>query len=160
MVNLVGISLKFGRRFNRVPFLPKIIRMINRVVLSCDIPIETKIDDSVLFVHHGLGVVINSGAEIGAKTKILQHVTIGGTGKKRIYGDKEIMSPIIGENVWIGSGAQILGPVIVGDKVQIAAGSIVTKDIPIGKIVAGVPAQIIGDNWLFPEFIKNKGNKV
>ncbi|MFW5411763.1 serine O-acetyltransferase [Aerococcus urinaeequi] len=143
MANLVGKSLSFGRKYKNVPFLTKGIRMINRVVFSCDIIPETEIHDSVIFSHHGLGVVINQNAKIGANTKILQNVTIGGKGTIRIINNQEVVAPIIGENVLIGSGAQIIGPITIGDNVIIGSGAIVTRDFPDNVVVAGVPATVI-----------------
>lgn len=139
-MDLVGISLKIARR---LPVLNKMMRMINRVVLSCDIPPETDIHESVFFAHHGLGVVVNKNSSIGKNTRILQNVTIGGTGKTRVYKGKEIIAPIIGENVKINSGVQIIGPIVVGDNAVIGAGSIVVDDVPPSSVVVGQKAGVI-----------------
>ncbi|WP_319005544.1 hypothetical protein [Metabacillus litoralis] len=75
---------------------------------------------------------------------MLHNVTIGGNmGKKGIYENQEITYPIVGKNALIGTGAKILGPVVVGDNVQIGAGSIVLNNIPDNSVVIGVPAKIV-----------------
>ncbi|MGE7982536.1 serine O-acetyltransferase [Solibacillus sp. NPDC093137] len=128
----------------KIPFLPKVIQNINRIVFSCDIPYTTEIPHSVKFGHNALGVVIHPKTKIGENSLIMQHVTLGGNlNKKRIHNGQELTSPIIGENVFIGPGAKILGPVIIGNNAQIGANSVVLKDIPQNGVAAGIPAKII-----------------
>lgn len=138
-----SISLAIRLRKKSVPILPKLIRMINRVIFSCDIPPEADIEDSVIFAHHGLGVVINPNAKIGKNTTILHNVTIGGNGSKRIIGGETIVAPIIGENVLIGAGSIILGPIIIEDNVKVGAGAIVTKDVGKNLTVVGNAATVL-----------------
>ena len=91
-----------------------------------------------LFIDHGSGVVIGQTSNIGDNVIIYQGVTLGATGK-----DKGKRHPNIGDNVMIGSGAKVLGNIIIEDNVKIGAGAIVLKDVPKGKTVVGVPAKII-----------------
>ncbi|MGN0546120.1 MAG: serine O-acetyltransferase EpsC [Acutalibacteraceae bacterium] len=90
------------------------------------------------FIDHGTGVVIGETAEIGDDVTIYQGVTLGGTGK-----DTGKRHPTIGNNVMIGSGAKVLGPVKIGDNSKIAAGAVVLTDIPPDSTAVGVPAKVV-----------------
>ena len=89
------------------------------------------------FIDHGMGVVIGETAEVGDDVMIYHGVTLGGRSLKR-----EKRHPTVGSRVTIGVGARILGPVYIGDDVQIGANSVVVKDVPAGAIATGVPATI------------------
>jgi len=89
------------------------------------------------FIDHGMGVVIGETAEIGDDVMIYHGVTLGGRSMMRVK-----RHPTIGNNVTIGAGARILGPVHIGDRVQIGANSVVVKDVPAGAVATGVPATI------------------
>ena len=94
-----------------------------------------------LFIDHGMGIVIGETAEIGANCTIYHQVTLGGTGK-----DTGKRHPTIGDNVLIGAGASILGPVTIGSNSRIAAGSVVLTSLPPNVTAAGVPARIVREN--------------
>jgi serine O-acetyltransferase len=89
------------------------------------------------FIDHGMGVVIGETAEVGDDVMIYHGVTLGGRSLRR-----EKRHPTVGSRVTIGAGARILGPVYIGDDVQIGANSVVVKDIPAGAIATGVPAVV------------------
>lgn len=89
-------------------------------------------------IDHGNGVVIGETTEIGDDVLIYQGVTLGGTGK-----DIGKRHPTIRNNVMIGAGAKVLGPVIIGDNAKIAAGAVVLCDVPPNTTVAGVPARAV-----------------
>jgi len=93
-----------------------------------------------IMLDHATGLVIGETARIGDNVSILQGVTLGGTGKED--GDRH---PKVGSGVLIGAGAKILGNITIGECARIAAGSVVLKDVPPRKTVAGVPAKIIGE---------------
>ena len=84
-----------------------------------------------------MGVVIGETAEIGDNVTIYHGVTLGGTGK-----DNGKRHPTVGNNVIIGCGAKILGPISIGDGAKIGANSVVLKDVPKGKTAVGIPAVI------------------
>ncbi len=90
------------------------------------------------FIDHGTGVVIGETTEIGDNCVIYQGVTLGGTGKET--GKRH---PTLGNNVMVGAGAKVLGPVKIGDNVKIAAGAVVLSDIPDNCTAVGVPARIV-----------------
>mgnify|MGYP001140708094 CR=1 FL=1 len=94
-----------------------------------------------LFIDHGMGIVIGETAEIGANCTIYHQVTLGGTGKET--GKRH---PTLGDNVLIGAGAKVLGPVYIGANARIAAGSVVLGCIPAGATAAGVPATVVRMN--------------
>lgn len=93
-----------------------------------------------IMLDHGTGLVVGETAVIGDQVSILQGVTLGGTGKDE--GDRH---PKVGSGVLIGAGAKILGNIRIGDNAKVAAGSVVLKDVPAHKTVAGVPAKVIGE---------------
>lgn len=90
------------------------------------------------FIDHGTGVVIGETAVIGNDVTIYQGVTLGGTGK-----DTGKRHPTIGNNVMIGAGAKVLGPLVIGDNSRIAAGAVVLSDIPSNSTAVGVPAKVV-----------------
>lgn len=90
------------------------------------------------FIDHGRGVVIGETAEIGDDVTMYQGATLGGTGK-----DTGKRHPTVGNNVLIGAGSKILGPVNIGDNSRIAAGAVVLKDIPDQATAVGVPAHVV-----------------
>ena len=89
-------------------------------------------------IDHGMGVVIGETTEIGNNVLIYQGVTLGGTGKET--GKRH---PTIGNNVVIGCGAKVLGPVNIGDNAKIAANAVVLTDVPPDSTAVGAPAKII-----------------
>ena len=92
-----------------------------------------------LFIDHGFGVVIGETAIIGDNVTMFHGVTLGGTGK-----EKGKRHPTVGDNVFIGSGAKILGNIKIGDNVKVGANAVVLKDVPSNATIVGVPkSQLI-----------------
>ena len=91
-----------------------------------------------LFIDHGVGVVIGETTEIGDNCTLYQGVTLGGTGKE--HGKRH---PTLGNNVMVGAGAKVLGPITIGDNARIAAGAVVLEDIPADSTAVGVPARVV-----------------
>ena len=91
-----------------------------------------------LFIDHGMGIVFGETAEIGDNCTIYHGVTLGGTGK-----DTGKRHPTLGNNVLIGAGAKVLGPVYIGDNVRVGAGSVVLKNLPANATAVGVPAEVV-----------------
>lgn len=113
----------------------------NRIstAFSVDIHPAANIGKGIM-LDHATGIVIGETAVIEDNVSIMQSVTLGGTGKDS--GDRH---PKIRRGVLIGAGSKILGNIEIGEGVHISSGSVVLKDVPAHKVVAGVPAQIIGD---------------
>lgn len=93
-----------------------------------------------IFLDHATGIVIGETAALGDNVSILQGVTLGGTGKEE--GDRH---PKVQSGVMIGSGAKVLGNIIVGHCARVGAGSVVLKEVPPCTTVAGVPARVVGE---------------
>ena len=105
-----------------------------------------------LFIDHGMGVVIGETSEIGNNVTIYHAVTLGGSSPS-IDSERqrhEKRHPTIGEDVVIGSGAQIIGPIKVGNNSRIAANAVVVKDVPDNATMVGIPAKAVK--------LENKGN--
>ena len=90
-----------------------------------------------LVIDHGMGVVIGETTEIGDNCTIYQGVTLGGTGK-----DVGKRHPTLGDNVLVGAGAKVLGPIVIDSNSKIAANAVVLKDIPQNSTAVGIPARI------------------
>ena len=91
-----------------------------------------------LVIDHGMGVVIGETAEIGNDCTIYQGVTLGGTGK-----DLGKRHPTLGNNVMVGAGAKVLGPMTIGDNAKIAAGAVVLAEVPPNSTAVGIPAKVV-----------------
>ncbi len=113
------------------------INYVSRILTGADIHPGAAIGRN-FFIDHATGVVIGETAEIGDNVSIYQGVTLGG-----VSTEKKKRHPTIGNNVVIGAGATILGPITVGDNVRVGAGSVVVKSVPPNSTVVGVPAKIV-----------------
>ncbi|MBR6727427.1 MAG: serine O-acetyltransferase [Clostridia bacterium] len=91
-----------------------------------------------LVIDHGSGVVIGETAEIGDNCTLYQGVTLGGTGK-----DEGKRHPTLGDNVMVGAGAKVLGPMTIGNNTKIAAGAVVLDEVPANSTAVGIPAKVV-----------------
>jgi serine O-acetyltransferase len=119
----------------RVPLLPRAIAYLSRAVTGVEIHPAARIGGE-FFIDHGSGVVIGETAEIGECVTLYQGVTLGGTGFQP--GKRH---PTVGDNVTVGSGAKLLGPIVVGDGAKIGANTVVVEDVPPGATVVGNPGH-------------------
>lgn len=120
-----------------IPFAPVLLRRLTQVLYGCYIGLEAEIGEGTELAYSGLAVVIHPEARIGRGVLVGPHVTIGG----RSLLSKGV--PVIGDDVMIGPGACLLGPIRVGDGAHIGANSVVTRDVPARVLVAGAPARVI-----------------
>ncbi len=127
----------------RIPVLPKICYAFNRIVFSAVVPPGVQMGESVLLGYKGLGIVIHRRAVIGNRVNIGAHVTIGGRGK-------HYEVPVIEDDVMIGTGAKILGPVRIGKGASIGANAVVLHDVPAGATAVGIPARILSSSDNYP----------
>ncbi|HKR25386.1 MAG TPA: serine O-acetyltransferase [Allosphingosinicella sp.] len=118
-------------------FLARLVNHWSRMVTAIDIHPGAKIGRN-FFIDHGF-VVIGETAEIGDDVTIYQQVTLGGTNPTDGVGGKR--HPTLEDGVIIGSGAQVLGPITVGPRARIGANSVVTRDVPAGATMVGIPAR-------------------
>ena len=118
-------------------FSARLVSQLARSVTGIEIHPGAKIGKG-LFIDHGMGVVIGETTEIGDNCTIYQGVTLGGTGKET--GKRH---PTLGDNVMVGSGAKVLGPVNLGSNTKIASGAVVLRDIPENSTAVGMPAKVV-----------------
>ena len=142
----VMIFYKIGNAFWRynLKFLARLIMHFARIFTGIEIHPGAKIGSN-FFMDHGLGIVIGETTEIGENVTIYQGVTLGGI-MPSIESDlqrNQKRHPTIGNNVIIGSGAQIIGPVIIGKCARIAANAVVVKDVPESATMVGIPAKAV-----------------
>jgi serine O-acetyltransferase len=125
----------FFRR--RIPLLPRLISQTSRLFTGIEIHPGARIGRR-FFIDHGMGVVVGETAEIGDDVLLYQGVTLGGTGK-----EKGKRHPTLGNHVVVGSGAKVLGNIVIGDCVKVGAGSVVVKPVPDHSTVVGIPGRIV-----------------
>lgn len=117
-------------------FIARYISQVSRFFTGIEIHPGAKIGDEIL-IDHGSGVVIGETAEVGNRVTIYQGVTLGGTGNHT--GKRH---PTLGNDIIVGSGAKVLGPITIGDGCKIGANATVLDDIPENSTVVGVKAQV------------------
>jgi serine O-acetyltransferase len=132
---LLAHRLAHALRGAGVPYLPRVIAYLTRAVTGVEIHPAAEIGRR-FFIDHGSGVVIGETARIGDCVTLYQGVTLGGTGFQR--GKRH---PTLGDNVTVGSGAKLLGPIAVGDGAKIGANTVVVEDVPPGATVVGNPGH-------------------
>ncbi len=128
-----------------VPLLPRTIALVSRFITGIEIHPAARIGRGV-FIDHGCGVVIGETASIGDDVTLYQGVTLGGTGFQT--GKRH---PTVQDNVTIGSGAKLLGPITVGDGAKIGANTVVVTDVPANSTVVGNPGHPVKVEGRRPE---------
>jgi cysteinyl-tRNA synthetase len=137
-----GFHAIFFHRINnllwrmRIPVIPRLLSHLSRFLTGIEIHPGAQIGPG-FFIDHGMGVVIGETTEIGENVTLYQAVTLGGTGK-----DKGKRHPTLGNNVVVGTGSKVLGPVSIGNNVKIGANSVILKSVPDNSTVVGVPGRI------------------
>ena len=125
--------------------IARIISQFSRFLTGIEIHPKANIGKN-LFIDHGMGVVIGETAEIRDNVTIYHMVTLGGISPSINSNDQRNIKrhPTLMDNVVVGSGAQILGPVIVGKNSKIGSNAVVTKDVPDNAVMIGIPARNVG----------------
>ncbi|MDA7490709.1 serine O-acetyltransferase [Candidatus Pelagibacter ubique] len=123
----------------------RMISQLSRFLTGIEIHPGAKIGKN-LFIDHGMGVVIGETSEIGNNVTIYHMATLGGIAPSINSNDQRQVKrhPTLGDCVVVGSGAQILGPVIIGTHAKIGANAVVTKDVPENAVMVGIPAKNVG----------------
>ena len=134
---LIAYIISHYLYINKLFFLARLISQISRFFTGIEIHPGAKIGRG-LVIDHGMGVVIGETAEIGDNVLLYHGVTLGGTGK-----DKGKRHPTVGNNVVIGAGAKVLGPIYIGSNSKIGANSVVLNNVPEGATAVGIPAKNI-----------------
>ena len=125
--------------------IARIISQFSRFLTGIEIHPKAKIGKN-LFIDHGMGVVIGETSDIGDNVTIYHMVTLGGIAPSINSNDQRNVKrhPTIQDDVVIGSGAQVLGPVTVGRCAKIGANAVITKDVPEKAVMVGIPAKNVG----------------
>ncbi len=125
--------------------IARIISQFSRFLTGIEIHPRAKIGKN-LFIDHGMGVVIGETSEIGDNVTIYHMVTLGGISPSINSNDQRGSKrhPTLMDNVVVGSGAQVLGPIVVSKNAKIGANAVVTKDVPEKAVMVGIPAKNVG----------------
>ncbi len=129
------VSHKLYRK--NIPLIPRLLSHFSRSITGIEIHPGARIGKR-FFIDHGMGVVIGETTIIGDDVLVYQGVTLGGTGKEQ--GKRH---PTIQNNVVVGSGAKVLGNILIGSNVRVGAGSVVIKDVPDDSTVVGIPGVVV-----------------
>ncbi len=125
--------------------IARIISQFSRFLTGIEIHPKANIGKN-LFIDHGMGVVIGETSEIGDNVTIYHMATLGGISPSIDSNNQRNVKrhPTLKDNVVVGSGAQVLGPVVVGKNAKIGANAVVTKDVPENAVMVGIPAKNVG----------------
>jgi len=129
----------------KIDLIARIISQFSRFLTGIEIHPKAKIGKN-LFIDHGMGVVIGETSEIGDNVTIYHMVTLGGISPSIDSDNQRDVKrhPTLKDNVVVGSGAQVLGPVVVGKNAKIGANAVVTKNVPENAVMVGIPAKNVG----------------
>jgi len=132
-------AYRFIHRMHRagVPLLPRFLANVVRFATGIEIHPGARLGNG-FFIDHGMGVVIGETTETGDGITLYQGVTLGGVSLQ-----KQKRHPTLGNNVVVGAGASVLGPITVGDNAKVGANSVVVRDVPPNATVVGMPAKIV-----------------
>jgi serine O-acetyltransferase len=151
LLNWPGVHALLAHRVSstlhaaRVPLVPRAMALVTRAITNIEIHPAATIGQG-LFIDHGTGVVVGETAQIGDNVTLYQGVTLGGTGFAT--GKRH---PTVEDNVTIGSGAKLLGPITVGHGAKIGANSVVITDVPPNSTVVGNPGHVVRVDGRKPE---------
>ena len=158
LINYPGVHAIFWHRIASIfwgiglRLIARIISNILRTLTGIEIHPAATIKEG-FFIDHGMGVVIGETSEIGKNVTIYQGVTLGG-----VSANAGKRHPTIGDNVIVGAGSKILGPLNIGSNTKIGANSVVIDDIPENSTVVGVPGKVVGKSFSSdaPDLYHNK----
>jgi serine O-acetyltransferase len=136
----------------RFYWIGRFLSHIGRCLSGVEIHPGAKIDRG-FFIDHGMGVVIGETAEVGPNVTLYHGVTLGGTSWK-----KGKRHPTLQENVVVGAGAKILGPITIGARTRVGANAVVVKDVPPDSVVVGIPGRVTHRNGtpIDPDVVEHK----
>jgi serine O-acetyltransferase len=143
LLSYPGVHAVWGHRLahwlwqHNLKLLARWLSHLMRALTGIEIHPGARIGPEI-FIDHGMGVVIGETAEIGRCVTLYHGVTLGGTSH-----EKGKRHPTLGDNVVVGAGAKILGPITVGENSRIGANAVVVKSVPVNSVVVGVPGQVV-----------------
>ena len=148
-----GVKALFFHRianfFSKAKFdlIARLISQLSRFFTGIEIHPNARIGKN-LFIDHGMGVVIGETSEIGDNVTIYHATTLGGISPSIKSEEQRDVKrhPTLKNNVVVGSGAQVLGPIVVGENAKIGANAVVTKDVPANAVMVGIPAKNINED--------------
>ena len=148
LVTCPGVKALFFHRIAnffciaKFDLLAKMISQLSRFFTGIEIHPKAKIGKN-FFIDHGMGVVIGETSEIGDNVTIYHAVTLGGISPSINSDEQRYVKrhPTLKNNVVVGSGAQVLGPVVVGENAKVGANAVVTKDVSANAVMVGIPAK-------------------
>ena len=125
--------------------IARLFSQLSRFLTGIEIHPGAKIGKN-LFIDHGMGVVIGETSEIGDNVTIYHMATLGGIAPSINSNQQRMVKrhPTLNDCVVVGSGAQILGPVVIGANAKVGANAVVTKDVPENAVMVGIPAKNVG----------------
>lgn len=139
-MNLIHLhKISYYLQEHKIPILPRLFEILIFLMYNCRVPSTVAIGRNSKFAYLGIGCVIHKDSIIGEDCLFGQGITIGGRGPHKGV-------PKIGNNVYLGPGCRILGPIDIGDNVIIGPNAVVISDIPSGSIAVGIPAKIVKTN--------------
>ena len=150
-----GVKALFFHRianfFSKAKFdlVARLISQLSRFFTGIEIHPKAEIGKN-FFIDHGMGVVIGETSEIGDNVTIYHATTLGGISPSIKSDEQRYVKrhPTLKNNVIVGSGAQVLGPIIVGENAKIGANAVVTKDVPANAVMVGIPAKNVNEDGL------------
>ena len=148
-----GVKALFFHRianfFSKAKFdlVARLISQLSRFFTGIEIHPKAEIGKN-FFIDHGMGVVIGETSEIGDNVTIYHATTLGGISPSIKSNEQRDVKrhPTLKNNVVVGSGAQVLGPIIVGENAKIGANAVVTKDVPANAVMVGIPAKNVNED--------------
>ena len=151
IINYPGVKAVFihyfAHRLWNLKFylIARMLSQFSRFITGIEIHPKANIGKN-LFIDHGMGVVIGETSEIGNNVTIYHNVTLGGISPSIDSDNQRNLKrhPTLQDDVVVGSGAQVLGPIIIGKNSKIGANAVVTKDVPENAIMVGIPARNVG----------------
>ena len=150
-----GVKALFFHRianfFSKAKFdlVARLISQLSRFFTGIEIHPKAEIGKN-FFIDHGMGVVIGETSEIGDNVTIYHATTLGGISPSIKSDEQRYVKrhPTLKNNVIVGSGAQVLGPIVVGENAKIGANAVVTKDVPANAVMVGIPAKNVNEDGL------------
>ncbi|SVB35338.1 uncharacterized protein METZ01_LOCUS188192 [marine metagenome] len=150
-----GVKALFFHRianfFSKAKFdlVARLISQLSRFFTGIEIHPKAEIGKN-FFIDHGMGVVIGETSEIGDNVTIYHATTLGGISPSIKSDEQRYVKrhPTLKNNVVVGSGAQVLGPIVVGENAKIGANAVVTKDVPANAVMVGIPAKNVNEDGL------------